>query len=184
MSPSELRRTTRNFGSGMRRLANRLEKIARRVILGVTNNSDANAKAGCDSSFGNGLCRVIRALGMDVGTRLFEERFDVGFNKKHDVIYAAEGGHELCARAFVENWPAGPLLIADAGISVHANDQNIAFATGAFKIADMPDVQRIEAAVREDDAPALALVFHEFLTEHFSRHDFGSGFAHDSAGGS
>jgi hypothetical protein len=30
----------------------------------------------------------------------------------------------------------------------------------------------------------LALVFREFLTEHFSRHDFGSGFAHDSAGGS
>src|SRR5437879_4541060 len=47
-----------------------------------------------------------------------------------------------------------------------------------------PGVQRIEAAVREDDAPAMALVFLEFLAEYTLRHDFGTGFAHDSAGGS
>src|SRR5712692_6685615 len=184
MSPRELSRTTRNRRSGMRRLAAGFEKFARGVIFGVANHGDANTKTRGDCAFRYALCRVIRAFGVDVGPQLLQERFDVGLGEEHDVVYAAERRNELRARVFIENRPAGPLQVARAGISVHANDQNIAFAARAFEIADVPDVQRIEAAVREDDAPAMALVFREFLTEHISRHDFGSGCSHDSAGGS
>src|SRR5438309_6167958 len=44
ISPSELRRTTRNLGSAMRRLADGFEKIARRVIFGITHNGYADAQ--------------------------------------------------------------------------------------------------------------------------------------------
>src|SRR6266850_476523 len=151
------------------------------MIFGVANNGHANAESGGDGALGYALCRVIRAFGVDVGPQLPQERFDVGFGEEHDVVYAAEGRHELRARVFIENRPAGPLQIAHAGIRVYANDQNIAFAACAFKIADVPYVERIEAAVREDDAPALALVFRELFAKHISRRDFGSGCSHDSA---
>src|SRR6267378_2436566 len=133
------------------------------MILWVANNGDANAKPRGDRAFRHALGRVVRAFGVNVGPQLFQERFDVGFGEEHDVVYAAEGRHELRARVFIENRPAGPLQIAHAGIRVYANDQNIAFAARAFKIADVPYVERIEAAVREDDAPALALVFRELF---------------------
>ncbi len=42
--------------------------------------------------------------------------------------------------------------MADAGIAVHGDDQDVAFAAGAFEIADVADVQRVEAAVGEDDS--------------------------------
>jgi len=154
------------------------------VILGITHNGYADAEPGGDGALGYALCRVIRAFAVNVGPQLFQERFDIGFGEEHDVVYAAERCHELRARVFIENRPAGPFQIAHTGIGVHANDQNIAFAARAFEIANVPDVQRIEAAVREDDAPAMALVFLEFLAEYTLRHDFGTGFAHDSAGGS
>src|SRR6266849_7464072 len=131
------------------------------MILWVANNGDANAKPRGDSALRHALCRVIRAFGMNVGPQLFEECFDVGFGEQHDVVYAAEGRHELRARVFIEHRPAGSLQAADAGIDVHANDQNIAFAASAFEITNMPDVKRIEAAVRQNDALATALVFRE-----------------------
>ena len=154
------------------------------MILWVANNGDANAKPRGDRAFRHALGRVVRAFGVNVGPQLFQERFDVGFGEEHDVVYAAEGRHELRARAFIEDRPAGSLQVADAGIDVHANDQNIAFAARAFEITNMPDVKHIEAAVRQNDALAAALVFRESLAERITGNDLGRGLAHDSAGGS
>jgi len=128
------------------------------VILGVTHDSYANAKSGGDGAFGNGLRSVVGTFGVNVGTHLFQQHFDAGFGKEHDIVHAAERRHELRARIFIENWPARPLQFAHAGIGVQANDQDIAFAPRAIEIADVPDVQRIETAVGENDPPALALV--------------------------
>src|SRR6267142_1079568 len=118
------------------------------MILWVANNGDANAKSRGDRAFRNAICRVIRAFGVDVGPQLFQKRLDVGFSEEHDVVHTAEGRHDLRARAFIENRPTGSLQVAHAGIGVHTNNQNIAFAARAFKIADVADVQHIEAAAR------------------------------------
>src|SRR5882762_4580040 len=141
ISPSELRRTTRNFGSAMRRLADGFEKIARRVILGITHNGYADAQPRGHSAFRHTFHRVVRAFRVNVRPQLFQEYFHIDFGEEHDVVYAAERRNELCASVFIENRPAWPLQAAHAGIGIHANHENIAFAARTFEIADMADVQ-------------------------------------------
>src|SRR5467141_1439458 len=48
----------------------------------------------------------------------------------------------------------------------------------------MSDVQSIKAAIGKAYAPAVALVFREYLAQHSPRDDFGSGFAHGLRDGS
>src|SRR4051794_25127288 len=51
----------------------------------------------------------------------------------------------------IEDRPVGGLVqTADAAIAVEGNDQAVTFLCGLFEIAHVPDVQHVEAAVRED----------------------------------
>ena len=167
----------------MRRLADGFEKSARGVILRVAHNGDADTELLGDGAFGDSVRCVVSPFGVNVGPQIFQEGFDVGFGEEHDVVHAAERRNEAGPRALIENRPAGALQIAHAGIAIYADHENIAFAAGAVEIADVSDVQRIEAAVRQDDALAAALVLRELLAESVTRNDFGSSLAHDSAGG-
>ena len=141
----------------------------------IADDGDANAETRGDGALGNGVGGVIGALGVDVGAQIFQQGFDVGFGEEHDVVHAAECGNELRAGVLIEDRAAGAFQIAHAGIRVHADDQDVAFAARAFEIADVSDMQRVEAAVGEDDALAAALVFGEFLAQQIARNDFGSG---------
>src|SRR5258708_30903539 len=69
--------------------------------------------------------------------------------------------------------------MADTGIGIHTDNKNFALAACAFEIADVSNVQGVKATVGKYDASALAPVFGEFLAQHSSRDDFGSGLAHD-----
>ena len=51
-------------------------------------------------------------------------------------------------------------------------------APRAFKITNMPNVQRVKTAIGKDDAPALTLVFRNSFEQYTPRDDFGCGFAH------
>src|SRR6266581_388402 len=84
----------------------------------------------------------------------------------------------------MEDGTAWPFQIADAGIAIHAYNEDVAFATGAFEISNVSDVQRIKAAVGKDDAPSVPLVFRELLAQNISSDDFGGGLAHNLRGGS
>src|SRR5258708_35407372 len=84
----------------------------------------------------------------------------------------------------MEDWATGPFEIADAGIGVHADNKNIAFAAGTFEIKNMSDVQRVKAAGGKGNAPAMTPGISELLAQHISRDDFGSGLAHKLGGGS
>src|SRR6267142_5310989 len=67
MSPSDPSRTTRKRGSGMRRLAHRIDKFACGMIFGVADNGYANAQPARSRVLRNAFGRVIGSLGMNVG---------------------------------------------------------------------------------------------------------------------
>ena len=56
------------------------------------------------------------------------------------------------------------------------DDEDVAFAAGAFEIAHVTHVQSIEAAVRQDDSGATALAVGENLAEMLARNNLGIGF--------
>src|SRR5262245_39608868 len=102
----------------MRRLANGLEKVSRRMILGITDNRDANAETRVHSALGNGIGRVVGAFSVNVRPKFFEERFHTGLGEEHDVVDTTQRGNELRAGGFAENGTARTLQTADTGIVV------------------------------------------------------------------
>src|ERR1700675_1655834 len=67
MSPKEPRRAKRKRGSNMGDLADGIEQSAGGMIFGVANDGYANAEAGGDGAFGDGIGGVVGAFGVDIG---------------------------------------------------------------------------------------------------------------------
>src|ERR1043165_9722 len=84
MSPSEPRRTTRNFGSAMRRLAHGLQEISGRVVFRIADNGYADPQPLGDGALRHGFSAVVCALGVDVRPQFAEQVFDVWLVENHD----------------------------------------------------------------------------------------------------
>src|ERR1700730_7468665 len=148
ISPRDPRRRTRKRGSGMRRLANGIEEIACGMIFRIANNRNADAEARGGSALGHGFDRVVGTFGVDIRAKKLQQGFHVGFVKENDVIDGTKGRNKICACGFLQDGTARPFQIADAGIGVDCDDEDVAFAAGAFEIAHVTHVKSIEAAVR------------------------------------
>jgi hypothetical protein len=136
----------------MRGLANGIKKVARRMILGVPDDGNPNAKACGRSALWHRFSGVVRALGVNVGAKVFEQRFNTRFAEDDDVVNDAESRNEKGPSAFAKDRAAGTFQFADAGVRVDAHDEDVAFTAGAFKITDVADVQRIKTPVGKNDA--------------------------------
>src|ERR1041385_1037261 len=77
MSPREPRRTTRNLGSLMCRLAKRFQQSARGVFFRVTTNRTTNTQTVGDSLFRNGRTGIVGSFGMYVRPQFVQERFHI-----------------------------------------------------------------------------------------------------------
>ena len=132
------------------------------MVFGIADDGDADAEARGDGAFGNGIGGVVGAFGVDVGVQFFEQFLDIRFGENYDVVDGSEGGDEKGAGLFVEDGTAGAFQRASAGIGVDGDDEEIAFGFRAGQIASVTDVERIEAAVGEDDALAALLRGRQF----------------------
>ncbi len=148
------------------------------MIFRVTHDGYADAQPRSDGAFRHGFGRIVSSFGVDVRVKFFQKSLHVGFREEYDVIHTAKRGNELRAGILIEDGTAGPLEMADAGICIHAHDENVPFAPGAFEITNMSDVQGVEATVGKNDSPAVAFVFRKLFAQHVWRHDFGGGLAH------
>src|SRR5271170_4697770 len=92
ISPSEPRRTMRKRRSAIGALANIREQITRRVSLGIADDGDADTEARGRAALRDRLGRVVGSLGVDVGTEILQERFDVRFGENDDEIHGSERG--------------------------------------------------------------------------------------------
>src|ERR1700694_2660888 len=135
MSPSELSRTIKKRCSGMRRLADGFEKLARRGVFGVAHDGYADPEPSGHVAFWDGVGGVVPTLGMYIRPQLCQKSLHVGFGEKHDVIDATKRGDKQRAGVFIEDGPARSFQIADAGVGVHADDKKVTFAAGALQIS-------------------------------------------------
>ena len=127
------------------------------MIFGIADDGYADAEAGGDGALGDGVGGVVGALGVNVGTQFFEQFFDVRFGENHDVVHDPEGGDEKGAGLFVENGAARAFQRASAGVGVDGDDEKVALLFCAGEVANMADVEGVEAAVGENDALAALL---------------------------
>src|SRR5215475_15715703 len=75
MSPSDPSRTTRNPGSGMRRLADGLQQAAGGMVLGVSDDGHADSQAVGRSALRDVFGGVVGSLGVHLGAQLREQVF-------------------------------------------------------------------------------------------------------------
>src|SRR5579859_533326 len=162
----------------MRSLAHGIEKIAGGMILGIAHNGYADAETGGSCALRDSFGGVVGPFGVNVRTQVVEQSFDIGFVKKQHVIDGAQCGDQSGARRFRKNWAPGTFQSANTGVGVHGNHQDVTFAGSALEIADVADMQGVEATIGQDNFLAAAAVLREKLSQAVAHYDFGFGKAH------
>ena len=105
ISPREPRRTTTKRGSAMGAFADGVEKGAGGMVFGIAYDGYTDAEPIGDGAFGNSFGGVVGAFGVNVRSKLLKQLLDVWFGEEQDEIDIAQGGDQLRAGLFVEDWP-------------------------------------------------------------------------------
>jgi len=150
------------------------------MIFGVADNGDANAEALRNGALGDSFGSVVGALGVNVGAQFFEQRFRVRLGEDKDEIHVAKGGNQASAVLFVEDGTTGSLEGRHSGIGVNGNDEDVPFAFGTGKIANVADVQSVKTAVGQDHTVALAAQIGDGCANGLTGLNFGLGGPHKS----
>jgi hypothetical protein len=86
---------------------------------------------------------------MDVRLDQVQQAIDRPIGKQHDVVHAAQGRNHFRTGVAVHHGPALTLQRPHRPIVVDGDDQPVCFAGGAGDVANVPDVEYVEAAVGE-----------------------------------
>jgi len=148
------------------------EKLAGGMAFGVADDGDANAETRSGIAFGNCFGGVVGTLGVDAGAQVFEKAFHVWLIENYDVIHGGESGDEFGASLLGQDGSAGALEIANAGVGIYRDNEDVSFALGAFEIAGVANVKNVKAAVSKDDAAAAALFVLKARAKRFVAENF------------
>src|SRR5229473_3819341 len=116
MSPSEPSRTTRKRGSGMRRLAHGVEKVVRRVILGVAHDRHADTESRRRRTLRDSLGGVIRSFGVNVRAQILQKRFYVRLAEEENIVDRSQRADQRGTGSFGQDRSTGAFQGADARI--------------------------------------------------------------------
>ena len=131
------------------------QQVAGGVILRVADDRDAAAVAADGVALGHGVDGVVGPLAVHVGPQRQQKRRDGRLGKDRHVVHAAERGDELRAIRRRQDRPARALQARHRRVVVDRDDEAIGLARRRLEVADVADVQQIEAAVGKGDrAPA------------------------------
>src|SRR5260370_6049535 len=167
MSPIALMRVTRirfHWGWARKRLFS--QNLGAGVIFWIANNFHASAAFNDHVAFRDSFRSVIRALGVDIGTNLADQRTHIRLRKNYHRIHIAERCQKFSSLCFRSMRTAFALQSPRGRIGVQANNNSGAACQflGGVQITHMTNVQQIEATVSEHNAIAgCAPLGHLFL---------------------
>jgi hypothetical protein len=72
-----------------------------------------------------------------------------------EVVDASEGGEDLGAVLLTIHRAGGTFQRADAGVAIHRDEERIAERARLLQVADVADMEEIEAAIREHELAAF-----------------------------
>ena len=142
------------------------------MILRVANDHDSPS-AGFDLiALGNTLHRVVGPFGMKIRTDFANNSAHILFRKNDDGIYIRQRRENL--RAFFGRHHRSPFTLqcAYGSIRIHRDNQLAAQFPRRVQVANMPNVQHIEASVRQRNAIARMPPFRHPLLKLIPRNNF------------
>ena len=125
------------------------------MIFRVTDDADSPAVGVYHVAFGDVLLCVVCAFGVDVGAKRQQEFGDGRLVEDYDVVNCAKGRDRLGSLALRDEGAALAFESVHLLVAVYADDEEVAEVASAFEVADVPDVQEVEAAIGEDDTRAV-----------------------------
>ncbi len=121
------------------------------MVLRISGNPDLTAVCEDLFSFGDGFFGVVGSFGVDIGLEDADDVRDVGLLKDDNVIDALEGRDKRDPVLESQNRAARTFEFSDRGVAVEGHDEDVTEFTSRIEVADVPDMQHVEAAVRQDD---------------------------------
>ncbi len=91
---------------------------------------------------------------MEIGFESEKNPGYIRFVEEGDVIDEVKGRDNFRPFFLVEDWPAFSFELADRGIAVQSYNQDVSSFLGFLQVADMPEMNQVEAAVGQNDSPA------------------------------
>jgi hypothetical protein len=119
------------------------------MILGVADDRDPAAIRLHNVALGDGLRCVIRPFAVHIRLEREQQRANGRLRKNDDQVDGTQRRYELGPVFGSENRPLLTLQGPHRLIVVDRDDQHIGFLCRGLEIADVPDVQDVEAAVGE-----------------------------------
>ena len=148
------------------------QKIARRMVLRIADDGDANAEQRGEVAFGNRFGGVVGAFGVHVRLEFAQQRIHVELVENHHVVDAAERRDQRRPRAFGENGAAFAFQLPRARVGIDSHHENIALGARRLQIAHVAHVKQVEHAVGENDLAARAAMLVEHVVQAVAREDF------------
>ena len=122
------------------------------MVFGIANDDDA-AAAGFDIiTLGDAFGSVIGAFGVKIGTDFADDGADIFFGKDDNGIDIGEGSKDFGTLAFRHHGTALAFQGTDGGVGVDGNYEFASEFAGGTEVANVADVEDVEAAVGECDA--------------------------------
>ena len=148
------------------------DDLAGGVIFGIADDLDAAAIFRNRIALGNGVRGVVRALGLNVGANLADDRAHIELGKDHDRIHVRERGDNFGAFFRGHDGTAFALQRAHRSSELIATTSLPAQSLRSAQIAHMPHMQQIEAAIGQRDAFAGAPPLFDALAQFFAAQNF------------
>lgn len=142
------------------------------MFLWIADDGYADAQPCGRGTFGHRVRSVVRTFSVNIRAQKFKQRLDGGFTEEHDVINGSQSRDKLRTSFLVQNGPPGTFQERNARIVVDSDDQHVTFAARALKISDVPDVQSVKAAVRENNPFSFLFRVRKQFAKRFRPDDF------------
>jgi len=122
------------------------------------NGNDAPASGFNFFPADNLIAGPIAAFDENVGQQRGDGFARSEFLKNDDGVHAFEGSENFRALKFGQDRAAGAFQFADARVAVDTDDERVAKRARLFQALNVAGVQKVEAAVRKDDAATVAFL--------------------------
>jgi hypothetical protein len=157
------------------------DEIGRGVVLGVAADHRGAAVRSDHLALGNGVHRVVGALGVHLGAQGQEQLRDRRLVEQADPVHHPEMAQDLDPLPLGNDRPPVPLGAPYRKVGVDGHDQPVAVGARRCQVAHVPGVEQIEGAVREHAADPETAPLGALLDEARERPELLRGSGHEPA---
>jgi len=142
------------------------------VIFRIANDHDLASTGHNFVVLRDALGGVIRTLGVKVGPDFPDDCAHVFFRKNKYRVDICERGENFCPLVGGHQWAAFAFQCTDGVVAVDGNHKLSAQLARRVKVANVADVEQIEASIGERDAMSGAAPCRHALAQIFATKDF------------